>query len=107
MKNFNDTIGNQTRDIPACSASASTNCASSSVPQLIISIIAKNNNIVIHCNSNFRAETIFKRFRKFPKKKNRSYIRHASLCPSVLLSICPSACNNSAATGRILMKISI
>jgi len=52
------------------------------VPQLIISIIAKNNNIVIHFNLNFRADTTFRRFRKF--KKNRCYIRHVSLCPSVI-----------------------
>jgi len=92
MKNFNDTIGNQTRDIPACSASASTNCASSSVPQLIISIIAKNNNIVIHCNSNFRAETIFKRFRKFPKKKTAvTFVMPLSVLPFFFLSVLPHA----------------
>jgi len=32
MKNYNDTIGNRTRDLPTCGAVPQPNCATSSVP---------------------------------------------------------------------------
>ena len=37
MKNSNDTIGNRTRDLPACSASASANCATA-CPGLLLKL---------------------------------------------------------------------
>jgi hypothetical protein len=46
MKNSNDTIGNRTRDLPACERSASTNCATSSVTQ--INIYINKFHITVH-----------------------------------------------------------
>ena len=78
MKNSNDTIGNRTRDIPACTAVPQP-AAPPRIPDRINALVRKESG------SNYKAIPCFPL--RYLEKKLRKF-RKTALCHALLVTIC-------------------